>query len=273
MARKKRRKQRKQKLFPRPLFRGDIISSLTGIAFKAVPLVLVLVVVGIGVKAATSMIFNSDYFKVKTINVSGRPSHGGSGPAAIVLTSKKGTNIFTIDLEGCAAEVTRRHPEFRDVKVTKVLPDILEISYKIRKPFCQVDSGRFYLVSDDCVVLPNPLIAAEPELPIITGVDVSERFLSPNRRSRSKALKNAIALLKEIEDSDFSKEYSVVKISVYSPHNPSIYLKDGTRIEIGEHSFGESEKVLVKVLDDLESKDKKAKIIDLRFDDVVVIPR
>ena len=82
-----------------------------------------------------------------------------------------------------------------------------------------------------------------------------------------------MSILKEIEESRFSSSYKVIKLDIYDVRNPAIFIEEGTRIELGEYSFTEREKVLRKVLSDLASKNKTAKVIDLRFDDVVVIPR
>lgn len=273
MARKRRRTLRRSGSFSRPLIKKRIISSVSKFIFRLLPFIIIVVLAVVAFKAAKYFLLNSDYFKVKAIRVTGEKLDGRLKPIAIDLSSKKGDDIFSVDLRESESDIRYKHPELTDVMVRRVLPDILEVSYKIRRPFCQVDSGYFYLVSDDMVVFPTPLAAAEPDLPIIAGVDISKKSLGPDKRSDSKILKKAISLLKEIKESDFSKRHKVVRINIYDLQSPSIVMEDGTRIEIGEYSFKEREKLLEKVLDDLESKNKKAKIIDLRFEDVVVIPR
>lgn len=273
MAIRKRRTSRRPRSFSKSLINGRIISSVLKFIFRLLPFVLAVVLAGVGLRAAVFFLLNSDCFRIKTIKVAGEKLDSSLKPVEIELGSKKGKNIFSFNLQETESDIRYKHPEIKEVRVRRILPDTLEVSYEIRRPFCQIDSGRFYLVSDDMVVFPSPSVAAEPGLSIITGIDISGLSLGPDRRSSSKALKRAIGLLKEIEESNFSKRYKVVRVNIYDPRNPSIYMEDETRIEIGEYGFKEKEALLLKVLDDLESKNKKAKIIDLRFEDVVVIPR
>jgi cell division septal protein FtsQ len=268
MARKKKREKKRQK----PLIKKRAVSSIFSFMFKLIPVFLALALVAGGVKLAASWFINSSYFKVNTIRVIGEIEGSVSGDVESDLSSKKGVNIFLVNLKECEYIVGKKHPELKDLRVRRALPDVIEVSYQVRRPFFQVESGYFYLVSDDLVVFPKHKAVADPGLPIVTGIDISEKSLTPERRSGSKALKKALSLLKEIKASSFSNEYNVVKIDVYDPRNPSIYIEDGTRIEIGEQSFRQKERLLKKVLDDLRSKDKKAKVIDLRFKDVVVTP-
>lgn len=273
MARRKIKYSKKSRSLSKIFRKKGIVSSAPKFILKLLPFILAVVLAGIGLRAVFSFFLNSDYFKIKAVRVKGEEPDSRLEPVRIGLSSKKGDNIFKVDLKEVETDIRGKYPELKEVKARRVLPDILEASYKRRKPFCQVDSGYFYLVSDDMVVFSKPLVAAEPDLTIITGVNVSKGFLGPDRRSNSKALKRAISLLKEIKESDFSKRHRVARINIYDPQSPSIYIEDGTRIEIGESNFKEREKVLEEVLDNLESKNKRAKIIDLRFKDVVVIPR
>ncbi len=165
------------------------------------------------------------------------------------------------------------YPELKDIVVQRSLPDTLFVTYTKRKPICQVNSGRYYLVSGDGTILPNPQIAKEPELITVTGIRISYRTLLPVRDSYAKGLKKAVSIIKEIEDSDFSKEYQeIVQVNVYDSSNPVLLLKDRTRVELGEFSFKEKEPLLKEIIDELKSKHKKARVIDLRFEDVIVIP-
>jgi len=270
MPRKKKRKTRR----PRPRIRKSSVPEFVSLIPKVLLIIIVLALAGVGVKAMGSVLFDSDYFTIDTIRVSGQQPDLLSRPITVGLASKKGVNIFRVDLKDCEDAIIYRHPELKDVKVRRVLPDTLEIHYIIRKPFLQIDSGLYYLVSDDAVILPEPQITKEPNLPIITGIRVSGRDLSQAVNPHESTLKRVISLIKDINTGDFTTRYSKIeKINMYDIQNPAIYMKNGTRIEIGEYSFKDKKGVLEEVLNELESRNKEAKIIDLRFEDVVVIPR
>ena len=258
----------------RPLIKNRAVASVLEPVFRFMPLIIVVAIIGLIFKLiATALVFDSGYFRIKTIRVVGEKSESMLGPIVKDLNSKKGINIFTIDLKECESNISYRHSELKDLRVSRALPDVLEVSYKIRKPFCQIDSGYFYAVSDDAVILPNPALIADPMLPVITGMSIPGRYSVGENSPYSKALKRAVLLLGEIKDSDFSNKYKVVKIDMHEPRSPSIFLEDGTKIEIGEYSFRQKERLLKEVLADLESKNKKAKTIDLRFEDVAVEPQ
>jgi len=267
MARKKKRSKRSGFRIPK-----GTVSAWISIAIRYMPIVLAVAIIAIGVKLSIFILLDSDYFKVKEIRTSGDEPDRKVGKIDLDLGLKKGLNIFKLDLKETESEIEYQHPELKDIVVRRVLPDTLEVSYKVRRPICQIDSGYFYLISDDAVVFPVPLAAADPELPVVTGVNISKRYLSSSRAT-TNALRKAVSILKEIEESRFSSSYKVIKLDIYDVRNPAIFIEEGTRIELGEYSFTEREKVLRKVLSDLASKNKTAKVIDLRFDDVVVIPR
>ncbi|MFC1807201.1 cell division protein FtsQ/DivIB [Candidatus Omnitrophota bacterium] len=269
MAKKKKKRARRS----RPPVRRKRALPGVGILFKLIPIILVLALVGLGIKGITSLFLKSEYFQIKVVNVTAKHTGKLSSSIAMSLSSKKGLNIFKINLKDCESDIRYRHQDLKDIIVKRVLPDTLEVSYKVRTPFCQIDSGSFVLCSDDGVMLPDPKPVADPYLPIITGVKLSRNNLKPGRQPYSKSLKRAISLLKEIKESRLLKSNKVAKIDIYDEHNPLIILEDNTRIEIGEESFKDKEKVLESILNELKEKGRSAEVIDLRFDDVVVIPR
>ncbi|MFH1868657.1 MAG: cell division protein FtsQ/DivIB [Candidatus Omnitrophota bacterium] len=273
MARARNKRNKTGKKRARTVVKKRNVSHGANLIVRLIPFALAAALIGLGIKAGLTLFFDSDYFRVKTIELSGEGEYSGLRSLASEMNAKKGINIFGIDLKRNESYIENNYPDLKDVKVRRILPDTIGVSFKVRKPCCQVDSGKFYLVSDDMVVLPDQKSFADPNLVIITGINIDERKLLPSRRSHSEALKKAISLLKEIESSGFSGKHKVVNINIYDKHNPAIFLEDGTRIEIGEYSFKQRYNLLKGILDDLESKGRGAKVIDLRFEDAVVIPR
>ena len=269
MARKKKKTTKKTRSTKR---KGR---SRSGVNFliKLIPIVVIVGIIALSVKGVSAILFKSDYFTMKNINLEGADSTLYLGSISNILNPKKGLNIFRVDLKSCETAIRRKHPGLKDVRVRRLLPDTIEVSYDIRRPFCQIDSGRFYIVSEEGVILPNPRRSPDPILPIITGTKLSGNDLLPGRKTNSRSLTRAMTLLKEIGETDFSQKYNIVKINAYDVQNPSLYLEDGTRIEIGEYSFKERYKVFEDIMRELNAKGKKAKVIDLRFEDVVVLPR
>lgn len=266
MARKKNRSRKRKK----QVLKKRGVPSGVNFVIRLLPFLLAAALLGAGIKTGIMLFFDSDYFKVKTIKVAGQEAYSGVRSIISKMDSKKGSNIFSVDLKSSERYLKDNYPELKDIRIRRILPDTIEVFYKVRRPFCQVESGYFYLVSDDMVVLSGPEPSQHAGLTVISGVDISKKNLMP---SHSGALKKAISLLKEIEESGFSRQHKVEKINVYDAGNPAIFIEDGTRIEIGEYSFKQRQKLLEEILSDLESKKRAAKVIDLRFEDAVVIPR
>ncbi len=272
MARKKKRSPRRSS--SRKRASNNRVSSLLSFLLKIIPIIVILGVIALVVKLSAMLLFESSYFEVKDIKVTVDGISKPSNDIVKLMSSKKGLNIFKADIKRAEYEVKKVHPEFKNVIVSRLLPDTLEISYSKRIPVCQIDSGYFYLVSDDAVILPETLVVAESNLPVITGIKVSRKSLSLSNDSDIEGLKRAIELIDQAEMSGFTKNYQTIsKINVYDPKNPAIFLDDRTRIEIGEYNFKKKQMILREIIDELESKGKKARVIDLRFEDVVVIPR
>ncbi len=270
MAKQKKKKVVKRKKNSQA---NRLLTFTVAMAYKAFPYVLIIAAIFFAGKITVSLLFNSSYFKIKKIEILTNKSPAASLAIRDKLESKKGNNIFRADIKMCETAIEKASPELKEIVVQRLLPDTLLVAYKVRKPICQVDSGYYYLVSDDSTVLPNPQRTQEPDLVIVTGLRISAKKLAPTTQSYKDGLKRAIAIIKEIEDTDFSRQYQdIVKINIYDKNNPVLYLKDRTRVELGEFSFKEKEPLLKEIIDELGSKNKKARVIDLRFEDVVVIP-
>jgi len=267
---KKKRAVKRKKHLPR----NGVLLSAVAVVYKIFPCILIIAAVLFAGKITMSLLLNSNYFKIRKIEILSNESPGASAFIHKKLQSKNGDNIFRANIKMCETTIEKTCPELKDIVVQRVLPDMLSVTYKVRKPICQVDSGYYYLVSDDATILPNPQKLKEPNLIIVTGIRISASKLTPAKQSHKDGLERAITIIKEIKDTDFSSQYQdIVKINIYDKNNPVLFLRDRTRVELGEFSFKGKEALLKEIIDELESRNKKARVIDLRFEDVVVIPR
>ena len=67
----------------------------------------------------------------------------------------KGENLITLDLVGVQEVIKRKHPEFKEVHVARVLPNRVEVLLKRRTPAAQMAFSRFIQVDKDLVILPG----------------------------------------------------------------------------------------------------------------------
>jgi cell division septal protein FtsQ len=243
------------------------------VGFRLLPYVLFIFLSLLLYKAGRFVLLESDYFTIKNIAVISNDTVQNKSVINKRLNASKGNNIFSQDLKELENSITRLHPEVKDVIVQRLLPDTITVSYEQRKPIGQIESGYYYLVSDDAIILPDPKARQQAGLIVISGLKVPGGYATQSPAFK-KALMIAIQIIKDIHESGFSRyQDRIVKINIFDIHNPALFLDDDTRIEIGEYSFKDKSIILAKMLDELELKNKKAKVIDLRFEDIVVVPR
>lgn len=255
---------------------GRRIFFLLDIIIRLVPFLFIILISALIVKGIWHILIHSDYFNIKYIEVMDRSSAKLETSMARDLYSNKGINIFLLDIKRCEYDIERDYPEIRDAVVYRRLPDMLFVSYRLRKPVCQIESGSYYLVSDDAVIIPPPLLSKQPALTVVSGINVNPKLLSGGRHEYRQQLVHAIGIIKDIndiaKDSCLPDDFKVKEVNVYDIDNPALILEDGTRIELGAYRVKDKLDTIKKVLNDLLSRRRKAKVIDLRFEDVVVVP-
>ncbi len=273
MARKKNRTKRKLRFLGLFLPIVRLFRLALGLITKNLQIIIIAIILILIAKGTYNLLLGSDYFTVKEVEILRVEEKGAVADSSVRLQLEKGINIFKLSLKGCQRQIEQVHPEFKNIKVNRVLPDKIIVFFQKRIPVCQVKSRGFYLVSKDAVVLPNPKSRAQAGLPTVTGVYINESKLPSDRRLRSAAMHRALDLIQQIKHTEFSKNYKIAEIDVYDKYNPIIQLENGIQIKIGKRNFVKIEPALNEVLDDLESKGLRPKSIDLRFDDIVVTPR
>ena len=152
---------------------------------------------------------------------------------------------------------------------------VSETLTKTETPICQIQSGWYYLVSNEGVIISEPLITKEPRLIVVKGIEVDQTgSLWSVANNFFEPLKRAVNIIKDINEYyHLSGDESIIRISMHDKDNPALFFEDGTRVELGGHRFRDKAEALTKLVDGLKSTSKKARVIDFRFDDIVVVPR
>ncbi|MFH0732223.1 MAG: cell division protein FtsQ/DivIB [Candidatus Omnitrophota bacterium] len=236
-------------------------------------LVVVFVVLLLAAKGINSVLLTSEYFTIKEVEARCQEGKTSFVDDSVKLNIDEKTNIFQLDLKKARWSVENAYPEIKNVRVQRVLPDKLVITFNKREPVCQLRASGYYLVSKEAVILSSARKLARQDLFVITGIAFRENQLPKTKKLNSTALNRALELIRQIEQTDFVKRYKIREIDVRDELNPIICLEDDIQIKIGNHSFVKKERQLNEVLQDLSAKKLKPKSVDLRFDDIVVVPR
>ena len=273
MARRRNRTRRRLRFSDLFLPIIRILQRALGVIVRNLHIIIIAASLIFIARGTYNLLLHSDYFAVKEVEmlrVEGKETVADSSSR---LRLEEGINIFRLNLERCQRQIEQSHPEFKNIKVNKVLPDKVIVFFEKRIPICQVKSKGLYLVSKEAVVLPSPRSRASAELPTITGIYINEKKLPADRKLHSASMRRALELIQQIKQTEFNENYKITEIDVYEEYNPIIQLENGIQVKIGKRNFAKIEPALNEVLEDLESKGLRPKSIDLRFDDIVVTPR
>ena len=187
---------------------------------------------------------------------------------------RPGENLITLDLVAVQQVIRRKHPEYKEVKVSRALPNRVEVLLKRRTPAAQLALGsRFVQVDRDLVVLPGSGAVAFKNLTIIEGSQIPKSGLFVGSNLTDVMTKKAMKLSEIIKQSDILKGHSLTAVDVRDAKNVSFYVDGAVEVRIGNNHFSERLKILEQTMKNIELDPSKVRYVDLRFDDVVIGPR
>jgi cell division septal protein FtsQ len=248
------------------------IASLRKIFFHSLPYVLSLAALGVLLGSVIAYTLHSPTFQlkeVKILNVGPLTSEQAFKFAEL----RRGENLIQLDLVNVQQVIKRRHPEYKEVKVRRVLPSRVEIMLKRRTPVAQVLFSRYVQVDKDLVVLPGSSTGSFRNLTIIEGAPLPRGGLAVGMTLTDSLTQKALRLMEIIKRSDLLGKHALTRIDISDPRNMTLVVDNSIEIRIGNNHFIERLKILGQTLKSLTLNPSRIQYIDLRFDDVVVGPK
>ncbi|MBM3245655.1 MAG: hypothetical protein FJZ15_07705, partial [Candidatus Omnitrophica bacterium] len=137
----------------------------------------------------------------------------------------KGKGIFSLDLKKEAQSIAFSHPDYKAIRIVRILPDKLYIDFIRRAPLARVKLYRPFFVDSGSFLFDMPVDAQPPDLPLITGLDTKIFGPKPGRRYNNVSeLSLALSAIKEIKKNRAFLWYRIKEINVTSPLNMDIIL-------------------------------------------------
>ena len=186
---------------------------------------------------------------------------------------RKGESLISLDLVNVQQVIKRKHPEFKEVRVRRVLPNRIEVLLKRRTPVAQIAFSRYVQVDKDLVILPGSNVTPFKNLTVIEGTPLPREGLYVGVSVSDAATKKAIKLADIIKRSNILRKHTLTRVDIGDPKNISFIVDADIEIKIGNNHFIERLKILDQTLKSVELDRSKIRYIDLRFDDVVIGPR
>jgi cell division protein FtsQ len=185
-----------------------------------------------------------------------------------LVADLKGHNILLAPLDVYEARL-EAHPRIASVTARRVLPDRVVYDIVEREPVALVFTDRYYEIGSDGVVMAGDAYTGLLDLPTITGV--SARDVKPGRVCTDPMVRGAIDALQVCRQigRGFAEDISEVRASDAGLSIRS--LKEDCVLLVGNADFEKRLRKFFLLKDELVRRDGASGLIDLRFDNQVVL--
>jgi len=218
----------------------------------------------------------SDYFKIKGI-IASKPGEG------INFSYLVGRNIFNLDLKKESGYISELYPDYKNVRLVRILPNHLYIGFTERQPLAYVKLYRYFFADSDLVLFNVPRGEEERELPVIVGLETKIFGAKPGKRYNIKELALAMDIIKEAKINNALKKYKIKRVDVANPANTAFFLQlsdypkgfsttvpEILEVRIGQGDTSDKIRILGDLFIQLKNDLGNIKYIDLRFKEPVV---
>ncbi|MFH1039314.1 MAG: FtsQ-type POTRA domain-containing protein [PVC group bacterium] len=209
---------------------------------------------------------SSKMFIVREIRI--RNNHAYTEQEIMEMTGlETGGNIFSLD-PAAARDNLLHNSDFRDARVERIFPDLVQVDVVEREPRARVHFGQLYTIDDRGVVLGPRKSAPEARLPIIRGLKVvnNSRDLSPPDKKDA-----CLRLLRELEEQGIGSLVRIDEIRIFSSDLIEMKTEGEMEITLGQEDYGEQLMRLKTVLNKLGSDLDRAREVDLRYSRIPVV--
>lgn len=217
----------------------------------------------------------SGYFRVKEVIT--KEING------VDLSHLKGSNIFLLNLKAEAGNILENYPNYRQVRIVRVLPNRLYVDFVKRKPIAYVKLYKYFTIDEDGFLFNAPVQQGFGDLPVITGLDTKIFGPKPGTRYNIKEANLALNIIKEARKNRVLKNVELRKIDVSNSASVSIFIplaqklnpplssrQEVIEIKLGSENVKEKITILGGVLLHEKLNLANVRYIDLRFNEPVI---
>jgi len=242
--------------------------SRLNLPVKAIVVSLIIfLILALAIGYTLHFIRQSPYFKIKEIvsrdSISVEP-----------LSYLKGKNTFSVQLRKESIYISQFFPEYKSVRLYRLLPNRLFVDFVKRTPVAQVKLYRYFNIDDDGVFFYGQA-PQEVLLPQITGLETKIFGPKPGRKYNVKELLCALNIIKEINKNRRFKNYTVKRVDVANPASATIFIpisgaKETLEVKLGADNIKDKVALLSSIILAAKKELANIKYIDLRFKDPVI---
>lgn len=185
-----------------------------------------------------------------------------------LVADLRGQNILLVQLELYAARFDN-HPRVMSANFRRILPNRVVCTVKEREPVALVFTSKFIEVGDDGTIMRPDDLTDMLDLPIITGLNGDR--VKEGGRSEDEQLHAALEILDLCKKygGEFAEEISELRVT--STGINIVSLQEGMVLLLGETDYERRLKKFFLMRNTIATRDESAKLVDLRFDDQIVL--
>jgi len=191
--------------------------------------------------------------------------------AAVVTAAglATGADLLGVDLDR-ARQALLLHPRVARARLERSLPYTLRVRIEERLPVLLVRHGTPWELDSTGVLLPPLAEGVVADVPMLTGLDLSD--FPAGTQVRSAEVARGLAWIDALDSPELQLAGRVSEIDVAEGRWTSLTLMNGTRVRSSAWPPGvRALSALRVVLADLEQRGTVAEEVDLRFDQQVIV--
>jgi cell division protein FtsQ len=232
----------------------------------------VIAVFVVGVLIVSSMyLYNyattSERFAIESVELVGL-SRVAEEDVRRLVADLAGTNILLAPLDACVARL-EAHPRIERVTVRRVLPNQVSCTISEREPVALVFTDRYFEIDAAGMVMPGDAYTALLDLPTITGVPAAE--VRAGEVCQNDMVTGALEALNVCRSwgGEFADE--IAELRATSSGLSIRSLREDCVLLVGDADFEKRLRKFFLLRDELARRESPDRLIDLRFDNQVVL--
>ncbi|MBN1913427.1 MAG: cell division protein FtsQ [Candidatus Omnitrophica bacterium] len=186
--------------------------------------------------------------------------------ASINLDHLKGHAIFDIDLGKEAELLLWRYPQYKAVRLIRVLPDRIFADFIKRLPYALIESERIFAIDQEQVLFDTDISG----LPVIVGPRAKIAGLRPGKRYNIKELGLALEIISELKADAYASGLKLKSVDVSSLDNAFLIFSEGQEVRLGQYNIREKIGILSGLFAQFKDSLADIEYIDLRFKEPVM---
>lgn len=247
-------------------WKGAATPSLR-IAMRAGAFLALIVVLVWSKNRTVSLLQDLAGLKLEKVSVEGN-RYLGEDEVVKAMALPLGESMFKLDLKSATQRV--RQLDWVDrVFVERRLPRTILVSIRERKPVALLDHGDLYGVDREGRVLSPAAPLLRDDLPLISGVAL--RAEAVGTTEMAETLRPALDFFEFLGQKDPALGQDVSEVNLAEGDSMKVTFMDGLQARFNPPVTEIELKRMTLVVSDLQEKGKKARTMDLRYHDLVLV--